>query len=219
MVFPSDFSLSGMFGCHIAWPNMGGNFFAWFLGARKILGEFSPPKVPPMSGPTCWPFRLPHGARKRLLGGPGVNFYFAFYDQLTRHTNRCCCHPACPVFKTACVTTTQTCFPFRTLKQSPPPSTPNLGGAQSGILFVFFVPTFGRSPPHPRPPLKRNPWSPGGATNPWDAGGDERRTDSGGLSRAWPTVAFPQNELIFFLFSASPLSLLPPLLVVNPAWG
>ena len=112
MVFRSDFSSSGMFGCHVARPHMVGIFFVRFLGAWKFLGEFSPPKSPPMSGPTPGPFRLPHGVWKRLLGGPGVNFYFAFYDQMTRHPNRCCCRPACPVFKTACVTTTQTCFPF-----------------------------------------------------------------------------------------------------------
>ena len=72
----------------------------------------------------------------------------------------------------------------------------------------------------PRPPLKRNPWSPGAATTPWDASGAERRTDLGGSSGAWSTTAFPQNKLIFFLFSVSPLSLLLllPLLVLNPGW-
>ena len=29
MVFPPDFPLFGMFGCHVSWPNTGENFFVW----------------------------------------------------------------------------------------------------------------------------------------------------------------------------------------------
>ena len=42
MVFHPDFSLSGLFGCHVAWRNIGAKFF-WFLGARQFLCEFFPP--------------------------------------------------------------------------------------------------------------------------------------------------------------------------------
>ena len=84
----SEFSLSSLFGCHVAWPNMGGRLFVCFLGAWKFLGAFSPPKVPPMSGtslgpmgvPHGAPMGLPHGAPKRLPSGPDVNFHFSFYD-------------------------------------------------------------------------------------------------------------------------------------------
>ena len=165
MVCPPDFSLSGLFGCHVAWPNMGGNLFVWFRGARIFRGEFSPPKVPPMSGPTPGPIRLPHGARRRLLGGPSVNFYFACYDVLTGHTNRCCCRPACPVFKTACITTSQTCIPIWTLKQPPPPPQPQNLVVHKAKIFLFLLLLAGHCPTS-APLLKRNPWSPGGATNP-----------------------------------------------------
>ena len=40
MVFPPKFCLSGLFGCHLAWPNMGGKIVVRFPGARKFVGEF-----------------------------------------------------------------------------------------------------------------------------------------------------------------------------------
>ena len=76
MVFPTDFSILGIFWCHIASQNTGGNFSPRSLGARKFFYDFSPPMVPPMLGPAPGPIKLPHGVRKSELGGPGVNFSF-----------------------------------------------------------------------------------------------------------------------------------------------
>ena len=40
LVFPPHFSLSGLFGCHVAWANMGGIFFVWFRCDRNFGANF-----------------------------------------------------------------------------------------------------------------------------------------------------------------------------------
>ena len=109
-------------------------------------------------------------------------------------------------------------FPYVDIETTPPPLNPQIWWRTKQNSFLLFFLLLAGHRPTPAPPLKRNPWSPGGATNPWDASGDELCTDSCGLSGAWLTVAFSQNELIFFLFHISPLSLLLPLLIENVGW-
>ena len=50
----------------------GWKFFCMVFGSLEIVAA----KLPPMSDLTPGPNRLPHGAWKRLLGGPDVIFSF-----------------------------------------------------------------------------------------------------------------------------------------------